>query len=104
MSPIFFLFLAAHPIAPTSSYPMQATVAPSDQALSEKISKVLNEGRRLKKYENVSFYVSYGNVTLQGTVDTLDDKNQIKRDVLAVPGVRQIDNQITVEPPIPKYK
>jgi osmotically-inducible protein OsmY len=104
MSPIFFLFLAAYPIAPTTSYPAQATVAPSDQALADKISKVLNEGRRLKKYENVSFYVSYGNVTLQGTVDTLDDKNQVKRDVLAVQGVRQIDNQIIVEPPPPKYK
>lgn len=96
--------VAAHSTAPTTSYPPQASVSASDAELSDKILKALNEGRRLKKYDNVSFYVSYGNVILQGTVDTLDDKNQAKRDIIGIPGVRQIDNQIIVSPPVPKYK
>lgn len=96
--------VAAYSTAPTTSYPPQASVSAADAELSDKILKVLNEGRRLKKYDNVTFYVSYGNVILQGTVETLDDKNQVKRDILGVPGVRQIDNQIIVSPPVPKYK
>lgn len=96
--------LGAYSFSPYSEYPGQVNVSDEDAELTEKIRKELSKGSRNQKYANVIFYVSYGNVILEGTVETLDDKNQIRRDILPIQGVRQIDNRIIVQPPIPKYK
>ncbi len=88
---------AAISTPPYTSYPELSPQVGDDQQLTKAIDEKLAKGRRLKKYENVYFTVSYGNVYLQGTVETLDDKAQVTRDILSIKGVKQIDNQLTVQ-------
>lgn len=94
---------AAYSTTPYNSYPPQSDQYEIDQKLTQDIQARLSKGSRARKYANVSFYVSYSNVTLEGYVDSLDYKSQITRDVLSVKGVKQIDNKITVQPPASKY-
>lgn len=69
---------------------------PTDQELVEKIRDSLRSGWFSKGYENVNFDVHFGNVTLSGTVDTLENKNKVDDAVKKINGVRQIVNQIRI--------
>lgn len=89
---------------PYNIYPIETMQYDQDLELTNAIEEKLKQGRRLHKYENVFFSVSYGNVTLTGYVETLSDKTQITRDILGIKGVRQIDNQLTVQKAESKYQ
>lgn len=70
----------------------------SDQDISKKIHDAIGSGWFSKGYENVSFEVYNGNVLLKGSVDTLEDKKKVEDEVRKIDGVRQINNQISVNP------
>lgn len=68
----------------------------SDQDINKKIQDTVGSGWFSRGYQNVSFDVNNGNVTLRGTVDSMEDKRKIEDKVRKLDGVRQINNQILV--------
>jgi hyperosmotically inducible periplasmic protein len=48
--------------------------------------------------QNVTIVADGGNVTLQGRVESADEKARVEAAARQAPGVRQIDNQIEVAP------
>lgn len=68
----------------------------SDQDISKKIHDAIGSGWFSSGYENVTFELYNGNVTLKGFVDTLDGKKQVEDEVRKIDGVKQINNQINV--------
>ncbi len=70
--------------------------AVSDQEIKRKIQEKLDSGWFSKGFQNVSFDVNNGNVTLRGSVDTLENKKKVEDSVRNIDGVRQVNNQITI--------
>ena len=70
--------------------------ANSDQEILRKIHDNLSSSWFSKGYHDVSYDVSNGIVTLRGSVDTIDNKSKAEDSVRRIPGVRQVNNQITV--------
>jgi osmotically-inducible protein OsmY len=68
----------------------------SDREINKKIQDTLNSGWFSKGFQNVSFDVNNGNVTLRGSVDTLENKNKVEASVKKIDGVKQVNNQITI--------
>lgn len=55
-------------------------------------------GMFVTKYNNVNASVNNGYVTLQGTVASQEDKNDLEQKVRKMDGVRGVNNQVTVQP------
>lgn len=68
----------------------------SDQELNKKIQEKLSSGWFSKGFQNVSFDINNGNVTLRGSVDTLENKNKVEDSVRKIEGVKYVTNQITI--------
>ncbi|HEY4832443.1 MAG TPA: BON domain-containing protein [Waddliaceae bacterium] len=69
----------------------------SDQVLYAKIQNALSNSSYMGKYDNVTASVSNGNVTLQGSVNSQDDKNTLGAIVAGIDGVKSVTNQVTVQ-------
>lgn len=67
-----------------------------DQKLSGQIQDSLRSAFSTK-YNNVKVSVNNGNVILQGTVPTQEDKTALEQKVRNMDGVRNIDNKVTVQ-------
>lgn len=68
-----------------------------DRTLGTRIRDFLHSGSLSKRYDNhIVIRINNGNVTLRGTVDNADDKAKIEANVKKFPGVKNVDNQITV--------
>lgn len=74
----------------------QARVA-DDSQVSDKVKDVVAGGWFASGNRKVEFDVANGNVTLRGTVDSVDEKNKIEQDVRKIDGVRNVNNQIVVQ-------
>lgn len=72
--------------------------AGGDEDINKNINTIVGSGWFSKGYENVSFGVNNGVVTLSGTVNSQDDKNKIQDAISRLGGVKQVVNQITVTP------
>jgi len=70
-----------------------------DQAISQKVHDSLTGGWLSKGYQNVSYDISNGTVTLRGNVDSQDNKDSIDATIKKIDGVKQVNNQITVVKP-----
>lgn len=59
-----------------------------------------NLGRRIRDFlrgqQNIMIKINNGNVTLRGTVNSADDIDRIEMNVKKMPGVRSLNNQITL--------
>jgi osmotically-inducible protein OsmY len=67
----------------------------SDQEIQKKVQSSLSSWFS-KEYKSVTSNVNNGNVTLQGTVNTLEEKKKLDETVRKIDGVRQINNQVVV--------
>jgi len=76
----------------------------SDQELLKKIRNKISSGWFSKGYDEVDVKVTNGNVTLGGTVNTMDDRKKVEKDVREISGVRSVNNQVTVQSPMPSGK
>ena len=70
----------------------------SDQTITSNISSSLNSNMYGGGFRDVKYKVVNGNVRLTGSVDTLEYKSKVESIVKRVDGVREVDNQITVNP------
>lgn len=66
-----------------------------DQELAKKVHNALS-GWFTTTYDNVTFDVDNGIVTLRGTIDTNEDKQKAEEAIRRIQGVRQVNNQIAV--------
>ena len=66
------------------------------EALAEKINSLLNQDPRLATYALKVRVYEPGNVQIQGIVDVLEEKSQAEELVWGIPGVKRVDNNITV--------
>jgi len=67
------------------------------QQMGSKIQDSLH-GTFSTKYNNVTASFNNGVVTLQGTVATQEDKNDLEQKVSKMDGVQSVNNQVTVQP------
>lgn len=68
----------------------------SDQEITKKIRTALSSGWFTKGYDDVTFDVRNGTVTLRGTVETPDNKDRVEETVKRIDGVKQVNNQLVV--------
>ncbi len=68
----------------------------ADQEIVKSVRNLLSAGVFSNGYPDVTFEVYNGNVTLKGSVDTLENKNTIEADVKKINGVNQVTNKITI--------
>ena len=64
------------------------TTAKTDQDLNKDVNSIIGSGWFSKGFENVSYTVKDGVVTLAGSVNSQDDKNKIEKKVSELNGVR----------------
>lgn len=76
--------------------PMAADAGPVDDALSKAVEKQLMSGATGFDATNISVSSKDGVVRLLGEVNNLDDVKAIEDAAMAVPGVKRIDNEISV--------
>lgn len=69
----------------------------TDQALTSQIQNWLSSGQYQGKYNNVTATINSGNVTLQGTVNSQEEKDALGALVGGVNGVKSVTNQVTVQ-------
>lgn len=84
------------PIPQTPIDEVLRPTADMDLDLTRQIQAMLKRGIYGKTFEDVTVYVSGGNVTLSGNVRLQRDKTDIEQKVRQVGGVGQIDNRILV--------
>jgi len=71
----------------------------SDQDLANKIRDKIGSGWFSKGFDQVRVQVNNGNVTLQGSVKTWDDKEKVEKEVRNMDGVRSLNSQLNVQDP-----
>jgi osmotically-inducible protein OsmY len=71
----------------------------SDQDIQKAIHDKLGPGWFSSGYEQVSAQVYNGNVTLQGSVKTAEDKEKVEKEIRNLNGVKNLNSQITVQDP-----
>ena len=69
-----------------------------DSLVQHKIEEGLKSNYLRKNYENVIVRVYSGNVTLSGSVETEQDRQEVESRVRAIKGVKNINDQIRVAP------
>jgi hypothetical protein len=79
----------------TTSAPAPKSNAPDDMTIQTSIDRKLTESQTFSSL-GITATVIEGKVTLFGTVQTPELKQQVERLVRGVKGVQKIDNQITV--------
>lgn len=70
-----------------------------DRLLRLKIQDNLKDGKFGKPYPNIQIDVREGNVTARGTVASDSDRRDVMNRIKNIPGVRQVDNQLTLQIP-----
>lgn len=82
------------PQTPVQQAPSQISV--SDQNLTKSIDAALNSGKYGGGFKDVKVKVNNGNVRLSGTVDLLEYKSKAESIIKRLDGVKEVDNQITI--------
>ncbi|MCE5318433.1 MAG: BON domain-containing protein [Parachlamydia sp.] len=68
----------------------------SDDEIKKNVSDALKGGWFSGGYENVNIAVYNGVVTLNGSVDSADNRNKLMEKVKSIDGVRGVNNQVAV--------
>lgn len=68
----------------------------ADEQLARAIQDSLRRGWSSRTYEQIDVTVRNGEVTLKGTVQSWEEKNDIEKRVRSIDGVKKVNNQITV--------
>lgn len=68
----------------------------SDRDINGKVDDVVGSGWFSKGFENVSYDVNNGNVTIRGSVDTIENKNKIEDKIRNIDGVKSVTNDLKI--------
>ena len=82
------------PSSTTSSIPEYTNC---DQKLAKETQERINSSKFMKAYEGVTAKVVDGNVTLEGSVKTGDEKAKIEEEVRRISGVKNVTNKIEIK-------
>lgn len=69
----------------------------TDQMLNSQIQNLLSSSQYQNRFSNVTATVNTGNVTLQGTVSSQDDKDALGALIGGINGIRSVYNQVTLQ-------
>lgn len=69
----------------------------SDQEIAKQVKDKLSSGWFSKGYDQVNVQVNNGNVLLQGTVPSWDDKEKLEKEIRSIDGVRGIAFRLNVQ-------
>lgn len=83
---------AMHDSATTTTVSVQ-----KDQELAKKIQDKIGEGWFSRGYEKVKVEVNNGDVTLNGSVNSVSDKEKVQKEVRNIDGVKKLTSNLTVE-------
>jgi osmotically-inducible protein OsmY len=69
----------------------------SDQDLAQRVEQTLREDATLAEAaQNIQVHASNGQVTLMGSVNSQQEKNNLESKAQQVTGVTQVHNQLTI--------
>lgn len=68
----------------------------SDQNINGKVDDIVGSGWFSKGFQNVSYDVNNGNVTIRGTVDSIENKNKIEDKIRKIDGVKSVTNDLKI--------
>lgn len=74
------------------------TETPADQTLAQTIRQAISNSPQFQDFRNVRINANNGVITVSGTVATAQQRDRIMNILNNVGGVRQINNQIEVQP------
>lgn len=69
----------------------------TDEYINKQVRNILSGSFFSRGYENVSFDIVNGYVNLRGTVAKAEDKAKIEKALEAIPGIKGVNSQITVQ-------
>lgn len=69
----------------------------TDREIARKVRELLASSWFSKGFQDVSYDIRNGDVNLKGSVDSEGNKNKIEEKVSQIAGVKQVNNQITVD-------
>lgn len=81
----------------SEKYSQDSAVTADDKKINESIRSKLAEGWLSKGYDTVIIRTSNGIVVISGAVDGVDDVEKINNHVTNTPGVKSVNNQLTVK-------
>lgn len=84
------------PTKASSPLPTMSETQNIDTVLSEKVQKAINDDPALKG-QAISAASVNGNITLQGSVDSIDIEEKAMQTAKAVAGVVSVNSQLTVK-------
>jgi hypothetical protein len=88
------------------SVPAPAGASPEDWALGERVRELLTSDRTLAPYpsevQTIVDQKSKGLVRLRGTIINPQERRRLRDRIAQVPGVTQVDDQLTVAAPHPQ--
>lgn len=91
------IYADSPPTLSPSPYSKDTYGSQADQVLSKRIRDRINSKWPPNQGNQVKIQVYNGNVTLQGSVPTWENKEAIETDVKNITGVRSLNNQIIVQ-------
>lgn len=71
-------------------------VSPADQKVIKNVQDELSSGLVSKDYQHVSFEVSNGNVTLEGSVNSIENGHTIEERIKKLDGVKFVNNNLKI--------
>lgn len=88
--------IPTQPTAPSQPLPTLRETNNPDTVLSEKVQAAIHKNPILKN-QALSAASVKGEVTLQGSVDTEEQKNEAIKTIKSVPGVTKVESQVTIK-------
>jgi hyperosmotically inducible protein len=83
----------------TSPTADQQKMNPSDRALTQKIRKAIHHDKSLSAYgRNIKIFTQQGKVTLQGPVQSEEEKGNLGAKAVSAAGQENVSNQLKVAP------
>ena len=71
-------------------------VSPADQNIIKNVQDELSTDHFSKGYQHVSFEVSNGNVSLEGSVDSIENKQLVEEKIKKLDGVKLVNNNLKI--------
>lgn len=77
-------------------FPQDAYATSADEQLNKKIRDQISKGWVWNSYKDISLHTSNGEVTLEGTVESIDDQYKLMEDVGKVEGVKRVKSNLKI--------
>jgi osmotically-inducible protein OsmY len=93
-TPTTSIFNATQTTTTTTQFPQDISATPADKQLNMKIRDNVSAGYLWNSYETIRLNTTDGNVTIDGTVDSLQDQQKLVDGVRKIDGVKNVTTNL----------